>query len=116
MKASATLEGRVGNQPEIKFSKNGTAWVKVNVAVTERVKGDGGEWEDGATTWYSVTCWKSLAEQVAENIDKGDLVLVTGRMQMETWESDSGPRSQVAISADSLGIVRKGKGRAEAPF
>jgi single-strand DNA-binding protein len=116
VRTTATVEGRVGNDPEIKFSKNGTAWLKMNVAVTERVKGDGGEWEDGNTTWYSVTCWKSLAEQVAENIRKGDLVVVVGAVKMETWESDSGPRSQIAISADSVGLVRKGKSREEAPF
>ena len=105
-KATCFIEGRAGADPEIRFAKNGNAYAKFNVAVTERVK-EGEEWVDGNTTWYAVTAWKHLAEWVTETIRKGDLVNVSGRMKLDTWEDSEGAkRSGISVSADSVGLVK----------
>ena len=115
-RATCVIEGRIGKDPEPKFTKNGDTYTKFGVAVTERVK-NGDQWEDGETSWYNVTCWKTLAETVSDTINKGDLILVSGRLKMETWSGDDGvERTAPAIAADSVGLVRKKNSGNESPF
>lgn len=105
--AKCTIEGIVGQDPELKFSKGGTSYARFSVAVTDRKKNGSGDWEDGDTTWYSITAFKWMADQVYENIDKGDMVLIDGRMKLETWESDEGTRSKIAVTAERVGLISK---------
>jgi len=105
MRATAIIEGRIAQDPEVKISKAGTTYTRFSVAVTERRR-DGDTWSDGDTTWFRVTAWKSLAETVADTMRKGDLVVVVGGVKMETWEGDNGARSDIVVSADSVGLVR----------
>ena len=106
-KATCTIEGRVGREPDIKFTKNGETWVRLSVAVQERVK-EGDQWIDGVTTWFKVTAWKRLAEQVADTIHTGDLVLATGTIKLEKWTNNNGVEmTDLALRADSIGLVMK---------
>ena len=64
-----------------------------------------GEWSDGETLWFSVSCWRALAQNVAESLRKGDPVVVTGRLLTRSWTTESGEtRSGLEIDATSIGL------------
>lgn len=97
-----TMECRAGADPTLTFSQSGVAVCKVRVAASSRRK-DGDQWVDDKTTWITVTAFKQLAENVAESIVKGDLILVTGKLQMEEWEKDGVKHTGYSVIADTIG-------------
>ena len=61
------------------------------------------EWEE-ATSFFDVVCWRELADNVAESLGKGARVIVTGRLEQRSWETQEGDkRSKVEIVADEVG-------------
>jgi single-strand DNA-binding protein len=75
----------------------------LRLAVTARVR-DGDDWKDGPTSFYRVTCWRALAEHVAETCEKRSRVVVAGRLRIRQYETEDGRRGQVAeVDADDLG-------------
>jgi single-strand DNA-binding protein len=75
----------------------------LRVGVTPRLKRDG-EWVDGETTWYSVTAWRQLADNLAHSIRKGDPVIVHGRLRTETWIPEEGvPSTTLHVEALLVG-------------
>ena len=81
------LLGRVGAEPEMRYTQGGTAVTQVRLA-TDRVR-RGGENE---TDWHSVVVWEKLAEAVAEYVEKGQRLYVAGRLVQKSWEGDDGQR------------------------
>ena len=61
------------------------------------------EWKDGSTTWLDVVCWRKLAEHVNDSIEKGQPVIVVGRMRVRTWENERGRGQATEITATSVG-------------
>lgn len=103
MSAVVTIAGRLGKDPELKFSPNGTAVAKFSVVTAGRRK-DGDQWVDVDTTWWNVTAFKRLAENVAESLTKGALVIVVGRLKQRSWETPDGEkRSTMELVADHVG-------------
>jgi len=47
-----------------------------------------GEWSDGQTLWFGVTCWRSLAENIAASLHTGDKVVLTGRLATRPWKGE----------------------------
>lgn len=106
-KATITITGNVGKDPLVKFTKTGKTFVSFGVAVTERVK-EGDEWVDGPTTWFNVTAWDRAAEAIADNVQRGSKVIVTGRFKMEEWTDQDGVlRTSPSVTADTVGVVPK---------
>ncbi|MDA8367251.1 MAG: single-stranded DNA-binding protein, partial [Actinomycetota bacterium] len=61
------------------------------------------EWEE-ATSFFDVICWRELAENVALSLAKGMRVVVTGRLEQRSWETEEGERrTKVEIVADEVG-------------
>ena len=85
MSAPITITGRLGADPELRFAASGTAIAKLRVVTNSRKK-DGDQWVDVDTTWWSVTAFKQLAENIAETLTKGDLVIVVGTVKSREWE------------------------------
>lgn len=119
MSSSTTLVGNLTRDPELKFVGNqGVAVAKFAIAVNRRVK-KGTEYED-KTSYFDVTAFGSLAENVANSLRKGVRVIVSGRVEQETWESEGQKRSKVVVQADSVGpdlrfanvSVSRGEGKA----
>jgi single-strand DNA-binding protein len=78
--------------------------VKFRVAVNRRFKDEAGNWKDGDTSYFTVNAWRSLAENVAESLTRGTRVVVAGRLQMRSWETQDGDkRTVVEIEADEIG-------------
>jgi len=98
------IEGRLGSDPELRFTKSGTAFVTFSVAVTDR-KRDGDQWVDGDTSWFQVTAWKNLAQNIADSLVKGDLVAVKGRMSQRSWVTQEGEkRTAYGVSASMVAV------------
>lgn len=95
--------GNCTNTPEIKYSQGGTAVTSFGVAVTARRKTPSGDWENGETSFYEVSCFNQMAENTAESIAKGQRVIVYGRLKQSSWESDGQRRTKVEIIADEVG-------------
>jgi single-strand DNA-binding protein len=102
-----TIVGNLVEDPELRFTGNGTAVANLRVAVTQRIQQDG-EWRDGETSFFRVNVWRGQAEHLADSLTKGDRVMVTGRLRQRTWETPEGEkRSVTEIEADEVGASLK---------
>ena len=81
------LLGRVGTDPEMKYTPNGTAVTNLRLA-TDRYRRDG----EDATDWHTVIVWGKTAEAVNNYVQKGQRVYVAGRLVQNTWENEDGQR------------------------
>jgi len=99
-----TIVGNLTDDPELRYTPNGAAVAKFRVAVNRRFKDESGQWKDGETSYFSVNAWRSLAENCAETLTRGTRVVVSGRLQMRSWETQEGDkRTVVEIEADEVG-------------
>jgi len=100
-----TMVGNLADDPELRFTPSGAAVAKFRMAQTPREKAAGGtEWKDGEPLWMSVTCWRTLAENVAESLKRGTRVIVTGRLKSRTYETREGEKRTVTeLEADAVG-------------
>lgn len=97
-----TLHGWVGGDVEFRTPKD-ISVASFRVASTPRVKRDGA-WTDGETTWYSVTAWRGLAENVRESVHRGEAVIVHGRLRTRTWQRGEGEPDGSALQVDAIYI------------
>ncbi len=97
------IVGNVTRDPELRYTPNGAALVKFGVAVSRRVRDESGQWKDADTSFFDVTAWRTLAENVAESIAQGSRVVVVGRLRTNSWETPEGERrSKVEIEAEEV--------------
>ena len=102
-----SIVGNLVEDPELRFTNNGTAVANMRVAVTQRIQQDG-QWRDGDTSFFRVNVWRGQAEHLADSLAKGDRVMVTGRLRQRTWETPEGDKRSVAeIEADEVGASLK---------
>ncbi len=86
--------GNLTNDPELRFTNNGTAVANFGLAVTSRVK-DGDAWRDGETHFVRVNVWRDQAENVAESLHKGHRAVVVGQLKARSWETSEGDKRSV---------------------
>ena len=79
------LLGRVGTDPEMQYTPNGTAITKLRLA-TDRRRQDGQVEAD----WHDVVCWSKTAEAVNNYISKGQRIYVVGRLVQNSWQNEDG--------------------------
>jgi single-strand DNA-binding protein len=98
-----TIVGNLTRDPELRYTPNGAAVVKLGVAVSRRVKDESGQWKDADTSFFDVTAWRSMAENIAETLTQGTRVVVVGRLRTNSWETAEGERrSKIEIEADEV--------------
>jgi single-strand DNA-binding protein len=100
-----TLVGNMTRDPEIRYTREGQATANFALAVNRRWQNRQTQaWEE-QTSFFEVVCWRELAENVALSLTKGSRVVVTGRLDQRTWETDNGQRrSRVELVADDIGV------------
>ena len=81
------LLGRVGTDPEMRYTRSGTAVAQLRLA-TDRPRQNG----ESETDWHDVVCWGKLAEAVNQYVGKGDRLYVAGRLAQSSWEGEDGRR------------------------
>ena len=99
-----TVAGNLTRDPEIRNTKDGQAATALTLAVNRRWQNrDTKEWEE-STSFFDIVCWRELAENVALSLTKGARVVVSGRLEQRSWETDDGERrAKVEIVADDIG-------------
>lgn len=103
MENSVTLIGNLVDDPELRFTPSGVALAKIRMAVNRRWRGQDGEWQE-STSFFGGTVWREQAEQVAESLQKGMRIIVSGRLEQRSWETEQGDkRSVVEIQIDEVG-------------
>jgi single-strand DNA-binding protein len=103
MSSNITLIGNLVDDPELRFTPSGVAMAKIRMAVNRRWRGQDGEWQEN-TSFFTGTIWREQAEQAAESLQKGARVIVTGRLEQRSWETEQGEkRSVVEVQVDEIG-------------
>lgn len=100
--AHITLTGNLGSTPELKQSKNGTAYAKFSLAWNEYIKDSSGQGGQGPTVWIQVTAFGRIAQNVCESLAKGMRVDVSGDLKPESWASDRGEETVLTLSANKV--------------
>jgi single-strand DNA-binding protein len=102
--STVTIVGNLTRDPEIRYTAGGAAKASFGVAVSRRWQNrQSQEWEE-QTSFFNVVCWREMAENVSESLGKGSRVVVTGRLEQRSWETENGEkRSVVEIVADEVG-------------
>ena len=104
MSNTTTLSGNLTRDPEIRYTREGQPNATFGLAVNRRWQARGSdEWEE-STSFFDVVCWREQAENVALSLTKGSRVIVTGRLDQHTWETEAGERrSRIEVTADEVG-------------
>ncbi|MBV9951917.1 MAG: single-stranded DNA-binding protein [Acidimicrobiia bacterium] len=100
---SVTLVGNVTRDPELRFTPSGQAVATFGLAVNRRWQNrQNNEWEE-QTSFFDVKCWAQMAENVGESLHRGARVIVNGRLEQRSWETENGDkRSKVEVVADEI--------------
>ena len=96
--------GRLGADPEIRYTTGGDAVASFSIAVGSKWKSKSGEQQE-STEWVSITAWGKLGEICAEYLRKGGQVFVGGKMKTEKWEKDGITRYSTKIIADNIQML-----------
>ena len=101
---NVTVVGNITRDPELRFTPSGQAIATFGLAVNRRWQNrQTQEWEE-AVSFFDVTAWAQLGENVSESLSKGTRVVVTGRLDQRSWETQDGEkRSKIEIVADEIG-------------
>lgn len=98
-----TVIGNLTDDPELRFTPAGHAVANFTVAQTPRTK-QNDEWVDGEPSFFRCAIWRQYAENVAESLQKGQQVVVTGRLRTRGWEDREGnKRTSMEIDVDDIG-------------
>jgi single-strand DNA-binding protein len=112
------LIGRLGKDPEIKYTGSGKAVANFSIATEEKWKNQAGE-KQSKTEWHRCVAWGKLAEIIQNYVKKGNLIFVQGRIETRKWEDrDKITRYSTEIVVDKmqmLGSKNDGANRPEAP-
>ena len=102
--STVTIVGNLTRDPEIRYTTGGAAKASFGVAVSRRWQNrQSQEWEE-QTSFFNVVCWREMAENVSESLGKGSRVVVSGRLEQRSWETENGEkRSVVEVVADEIG-------------
>jgi single-strand DNA-binding protein len=99
------VSGNLTADPELRYTPTGRAVCRLRVAYTPRVLDpDTGKWGDGETEFYSLDAWGQQGENCAENLQRGDRIVVCGQWQRRTYEdSDGNARSVIEMQVRDIG-------------
>ncbi len=111
------LVGRLGQDPEVRFTQGGTAVANLRIATDETWKDQNGERQQ-RTEWHTVVVWRRLAEISGQYLSKGRLVYIEGKLQTRSWQDREGnKRYSTEIQADNMVMLggRSEEGQAAPP-
>jgi single-strand DNA-binding protein len=100
-----TVIGNLTDDPELRFTPSGAAVAKFRVASTPRfMDRQSGEWKDGEPLFLTCNVWRQAAENVAESLQRGARVIVSGRLRQRSYETKEGEkRTVMELEVDEIG-------------
>lgn len=110
---TVVLSGNLTRDPEAKALPSGTFVVDFSLAVNGYIPNKGPK-----VDYFDITCFGKLAEAIAEYLQKGSHVCLSGRLEQQRWESEGQKRSRVKVIADRVEFPPKGhsEGDDDSPF
>jgi single-strand DNA-binding protein len=96
------LIGRLGNDPEVRYTPDGTAVANFNIATSDEWTDKGSGERKERTEWHRVVAWRRLGEICGEYLSKGRQVYVEGKLQTRSWEKDGVTRYTTEIIASDV--------------
>lgn len=112
-----TLMGNLTRDPDLRQIPSGQSVCSFSLALNRSYKGSDGNWQE-ATDYVDIVAWGPLGERVAQYVTKGRPVLVSGRLQSQSWEKDGQKRTKLEVVANDvtfLGGRGDGEGGGSAP-
>jgi single-strand DNA-binding protein len=104
------LVGRLGNDPEIRYTQQGVAVTNFNIATSENWVDKGGQKQE-RTEWHRIVVWGKMAETCSQYLTKGRQVFIEGRLQTRQWDDkDGGKRYTTEVVASTVQFLDKGTG------
>jgi single-strand DNA-binding protein len=99
-----TLTGFVATPPKSIATREGVSIASFRLASNQR-RFDRltGKWVDGDTNWYTITAFRQLAGNVISSINRGDRVVVSGRLKLRNWQNGDRSGTTAEVEADSIG-------------
>jgi single-strand DNA-binding protein len=100
-----TIAGNLVDDPELRYTPTGQAVAKFRVASTPRFRDNAtGEWKDGDSLFLTCNVWRQAAENVAESLQRGMRVIVSGRLKQRSYETKEGEKRTVfEVEVDEVG-------------
>ena len=99
---NVTLVGNLTRDPELRYTTGGRGVASFGLAVNRRWQ-QNGEWQE-AVSFFNVVAWADLGENAAASLNKGNRIIVTGRLEQRSYETREGEkRSVIEVIADDLG-------------
>ena len=113
---SITISGNITRDPEMRYTPSGVSKVTFGVAVNRSWRNQQTQEWDEQTSFFNVVAWRQLAENVGASLAKGSRVVVSGRLEQRSWETEQGEkRSIVEIVADDVAAEPPVRDRRGAP-
>ena len=101
------VAGRLGKDPEVRYSPTGTAFARFSLATTEVWQSQGGEKKE-RTDWHNIEAMGKTAEFCEKYLNKGRMVLVEGKLRYDQWtDKDGQKRTATKIAASSVTTLEK---------
>lgn len=102
--STTSVVGHLTKDPQLTMTPDGTPVVTLRVASTPRYwdRHTGG-WKDAPSLFLDVTCWRTMARNAAETLQRGDRVIVVGRLAQRIWENDGQRHEVTRIEAEAVG-------------
>lgn len=105
LRNKVSLIGRLGAQPEVVTFDSGSMVARFSIAVNEGYKDKTGKWKED-TQWYTINAWGKTAELAKKLLDKGQEVLIEGRLVNSSYESKTGEkRYSTAVNVNEFLIL-----------
>jgi single-strand DNA-binding protein len=100
-----TVVGNLVADPELRFTASGQPVATFRIASTPRIRDNAtNEWKDGDSLFLSCNVWRQAAENVAESLQRGMRVIVTGRLKQRNYETKEGEKRTVyEVEVDDVG-------------
>ena len=105
------LVGRVGKDPEVRYTSGGDSVATFSLATSESWKDAGGEKKE-KTEWHNIVAWKKLADLAKNYLPKGSLVYIEGKLQTRKWtDKDNNTRYTTEIVAQNFTFLESSKSK-----
>ena len=104
MSETITITGLVGSTPRHIVTSGGLPITSFRLAAPQRrFDAQSGKWIDTDTNSYTIVCFRQLATNSAQSLNKGDRVVVVGKLRIREWETDGKKGTNVEVEADAIG-------------
>jgi single-strand DNA-binding protein len=104
MTDTISITGFIATDPRGTTTEKGLNITSFRMAsVGRRFNSQSGQWEDTQPNWYTVNCFRKLAEHASQSLVKGDRIVLRGRVRIRDWDNGERSGTAVEIDADSIG-------------